>query len=149
MTSIGSYAFSVCSSLIYNEYDNVLYLGNADNPYLVFVEAKDTSITSCEINNRTKIILYNAFENCRSLESIVIPDSVTSIDFHAFSGCSKLTSVVIPDSVTSIIEYAFSGCSSLTTVNYKGSQEQWGQISIGNSNSYLTNATINYNYTGE
>ena len=49
--------------------------------------------------------------------------------------------------MTSIGESAFEGCESLTTVNYKGSQEQWKQISIGSSNSYLTGATINYEYS--
>ena len=150
MTSIGSSAFNGCSSLIYNEYDNGLYLGNADNPYLVFVEAKDTSITSCEINNRTKIILYNAFRDCSSsLESVVIGNSVTSIGQQAFENCSSLTKVTIPDSVTSIGFQAFENCSSLTTVNYKGTQEQWKKISINYGNEDLKSATINYNYTGE
>ena len=86
---------------------------------------------------------------CSSLTSVTIGDSVTSIGSSAFSDCSSLTSVVIPDSVTSIGNYAFDGCRSLTTVNYKGTQEQWGQISIGRYNGYLTDATINYNYSGE
>ena len=80
---------------------------------------------------------------------MTIPDSVTSIGSSAFYNCSSLTSVTIPDSVTSIGGAAFNGCSSLTTVNYKGSQEQWGQISKNSGNEALTNATINYNYTGE
>jgi hypothetical protein len=57
--------------------------------------------------------------------------------------------VTIGNSVTSIGGSAFYGCNNLTTVNYKGTQEQWGQISIGSDNDYLTDATINYNYTDE
>ena len=57
--------------------------------------------------------------------------------------------VTIHDSVTSIGDYAFDGCSSLTTVNYKGTQEQWEQISIDSRNGNLISATINYNYTDE
>ena len=48
------------------------------------------------------------------LTSVVIPDSVTSIEDVAFEGCSGLTSIVIPDSVTSIGVMAFLDCESLT-----------------------------------
>ncbi|MGM9936944.1 MAG: leucine-rich repeat domain-containing protein, partial [Candidatus Ornithomonoglobus sp.] len=43
-----------------------------------------------------------AFEGCKSLTSVTIPDSVTSIGGYAFHGCESLNSVTIPDSVTSI-----------------------------------------------
>ena len=56
-----------------------------------------------------------AFQNCKSLTSIEIPNSVTSIGSYAFSGCSGLTGeLVIPDGVTSIEGFAFSGCTGLT-----------------------------------
>ena len=57
-----------------------------------------------------------AFQDCGSLTSVTIPDSVTTIGFHAFCGCSSLTSVTIPDSVTTIGGGAFKICSSLTSV---------------------------------
>lgn len=55
-----------------------------------------------------------------SIETINLPDSLTSIGDWAFSECSSLTSVTIPDSVTSIGLNAFSGCSSLTSVYFCG-----------------------------
>ena len=42
--------------------------------------------------------------------SLIIPNSVTSIEERAFYGCSGLTSVTIPNSVTSIGHDAFIGC---------------------------------------
>ena len=143
VTSIGSYAFSGCSNLASVVIpDSVTSIG-----YYAF-EGCD-SLTSVMIPDGVTSIGGSAFYNCSSLASVVIGDSVTSIGDRTFEDCSRLTSVTIPDSVTFIGDRTFEGCSRLTTVNYKGSQEQWGQISIGNSNSYLTNATINYNYSGE
>jgi len=47
------------------------------------------------------------FENCFSLESVVIPDNVTSIGMRAFKNCSELRSIDICDYVTSIGNNAF------------------------------------------
>ena len=57
-----------------------------------------------------------AFENCSSLTSITMPESITSIEDAAFSHCSLLTSITIPESVTSIGDSAFYDCSSLQSV---------------------------------
>lgn len=51
----------------------------------------------------------SAFLECKTITSVVIPDSVTSIGSGAFGLCESLTSVVIPDSVTKIESCAFSG----------------------------------------
>ena len=50
-----------------------------------------------------------AFEYCRSLTSIIIPNSVTSIGDKAFEGCKNLASITIPNNVTIIGDKAFSG----------------------------------------
>ena len=56
-----------------------------------------------------------AFANCKSLEEIELPDSVTSIGPWCFSK-SSLKSIVIPDSVTEIGEAAFWNCRSLEKI---------------------------------
>ena len=50
------------------------------------------------------------------MQSVTIPDSVTSIGGGAFGGCNSLQSVTIPDSVMSIDRNVFAGCSSLHSV---------------------------------
>ena len=173
VTRIGQNAFRGCDSLVYNEYDNAYYLSSDLNPYLVLVKAKDTAITSCEINPNTKFMLDDAFAYCTSLASIVIPDSVTSIGYSTFWDCTGLTSVVIgdcvtsigrwafndctglagvviPDSVTSIGDYAFADCDGLTDVYYIGTEEEWAEISINYYfNPSLEKATIHYSYVPE
>ena len=73
------------------------------------------------IRKGTKIICDEAFRwskiiGCRSLTSLVIPDSVTNIGDYAFAFCRSLTDIVIPDSVTSIGNWAFWNCRSLTDI---------------------------------
>jgi hypothetical protein len=48
------------------------------------------------------IIDADAFRDCGGLTSIVIPNSVHSVQNYAFKGCGGLTTIVIPDSVAYI-----------------------------------------------
>lgn len=51
-----------------------------------------------------------AFDSKTSLESITMPDSITSIGAVAFAECYNLTNVKLPSSLETINEYAFGGC---------------------------------------
>ncbi|MCI8499809.1 MAG: leucine-rich repeat domain-containing protein [Clostridia bacterium] len=53
-----------------------------------------------------------AFYGCGLLESVTIPDSVTTIGEYAFASCSALESVTIPDSVSTVGSSAFLNCKS-------------------------------------
>ena len=87
------------------------------------LKSTDLGLKSYTIKKGTRCICDYAFtgdyrdDHSPSLQSITIPDSVTSIGDWAFSECSSLHSVTIPDSVTSIGDGAFAGC---TTVNIDG-----------------------------
>ena len=59
-----------------------------------------------------------AFQDCTSLASIEIPDSVTSIDWGAFEGCTSLASIEIPSGVTSIGSSTFRDCTNLQSVTF-------------------------------
>ncbi len=99
-----------------NTYDNGLYLGNEENPYVVLVSCSDGDITSCHIHEKTKIIYSGAFSYAKNLTSVKIPDGVISINKEAFRWCSGLTSIEIPSSVMSIGNNAFEDCTDLTSV---------------------------------
>ncbi|MBR1691589.1 MAG: leucine-rich repeat protein, partial [Lachnospiraceae bacterium] len=43
-----------------------------------------------------------AFYECKSLQSITLPDSVSSIGRSAFGNCSGLKSIVIPGDLTTM-----------------------------------------------
>ena len=99
------------------------------------------SVTYGGISYPVTSIGYEAFDFCRGLTSITIPNSVTSIGNEAFSNCSGLTSLTIGNSVTSIGEQAFEYCFGLTSVTIPNSV-----TSIGNGAfrycSGLTSVTI-------
>ena len=115
VTKLGAGILSYCSSLAYNEYENALYLGNEDNPYVLLMNKSNWSATSYEIHNKTKFIHSGAFVYS-NLENITIPDSVVFIDYYAFQFCDSLKSVIIPDSVKIVGHAAFDRCSSSPTI---------------------------------
>ncbi|MBE6288100.1 MAG: hypothetical protein E7099_07960 [Mediterranea massiliensis] len=66
-------------------------------------------------------IMDMAFLWCVSLEEINIPDSLSAIEYGVFGHCDALQTVIIPDGIKSIGEYAFSSCVSLTSVSIPSS----------------------------
>ena len=95
-----------------------------------------SSLTSVIIPEGVTEIGADAFKGCKSLTSITIPDSVTEIGGCAFAGCSSLTSINIPEGVTWIGSYVFADCSSLTSINipkgvtWIGNSAFWGCSSL-------------------
>ena len=99
----------------------------------------ETNLKSISIPNTVTVIRYGAFDQCLSLETVILseslsiietnafsgcplisnidfPSSLTEIGFNAFSSCSSLTSIELPESLTKINENAFNGCSSLKEI---------------------------------
>ncbi len=69
---------------------------------------------------------------------------VTSIAENAFEDNAAMTSVTVPGSVTSIGDGAFGGCRDLTDVYFRGTQEEWNAVSIGENNDALLGAEIHF-----
>ena len=122
----------VCTEITEEEKKNAVRdeygaLYTADGLKLIKGPDDETSYT---IKKGTVIIGDSAFGDCTSLQSINIPDSVTSIGNSAFAYCKSLKSINIPDSVTSIGNSAFWGCESLQSINIPDSVTSIGNIAF-------------------
>ena len=84
------------------------------------------SLQSVTIPNSVKSIGDKAFMWCEFHQSVTIPNSVTSIGNRAFCLCKYLRSVTIPNSVTKIGDYAFSSCVSLQSITIPNSVRNIG-----------------------
>ena len=73
-----------------------------------------------------------------------ISSGIMSIGAFGFQNCTGLTSLTFEGTPRSIDSSAFNGCTNLTTINVP-----WAEGAVANSPWGATNATINYNYTGE
>jgi hypothetical protein len=79
------------------------------------------NMTSVTIPNGVTKIGWYAFGWCYDLASVTIPGSVITIGHEAFYLCKTLTSVIIPDGVTTIERFAFNGCLNLISITIPAS----------------------------
>ena len=94
-------------------------------------------------------IAQNAFANNKTLESLLLPESVESIGDNAFNGCTALTLIGFDDALTSIGQYAFNGCTGLTTISLPDSVETLGYKAFRNcSNLEDINIALSWNKSG-
>ena len=103
---------------------------------------------SAEITTACMVIGKYAFQDCYSLTSVTIHDTVTSIGGWAFDNCSDLTSVTIPDSVTSISQQAFYRCLGLTGITVEATtpptlEDETVFLNTNNCPIYVPCASIN------
>ena len=134
VTIIGGYAF-YGTAWYNNQPDGLVYAGRVAYKY------KGECPSEVIIKDGTKSIVCKAFEYCRNLTSITIPDSVIDIGVYAFEDCKSLTSITIPDSVITIGDYAFEDCTSLTSITIPDSVTAIGDCAFYKCKS-LTSITI-------
>lgn len=107
-------ANAFAESLMLN-YENALYLGNGENPYLVLVKVIDKTLSTYTVQANTKVIAGGAFYQCENLARMVLPASVVAINENAFRSCTALAQIEMP-SVVTLGNAAFYSCKSLTAV---------------------------------
>lgn len=99
--------------------------------------ASNTLVLGCYNSNipsdgSVNVIGSYAFHNCKTLEEIALPDSLTEIADSAFSRCEALKSITIPDGVTKIGSSAFAYCTALSRVTVPNSVVQIGDSAFSN-----------------
>ena len=117
---------TISQSVLSDDYFKICYT-STDNkivePYLP--TAFDAEIVSNTYENGVGTILFNepvakvgdeAFCDCETLKSIVLPNSVDAIGGWAFFGCIYLQEVGMSNRVKSIGDAAFSSCSVLKSI---------------------------------
>ena len=122
----------------YCSQDGALF--NKDKSVLIQYPAgkKDESYT---VPDSVTLIEDSAFA-LSSLREVIISDGVTTIGYEAFHQCLSLKTVTISNSVTAIDDRAFFGCDSLQTAYYKGTQQDWEQVTVAELNEQLLNVLV-------
>lgn len=107
----------------------------------VVIESGVTSISDyafcCYHYNKQRPSQSYIIDN-KTLEKVVISDTITKIGWGAFEYCISLTSVSIPEGVSSISSYAFYGCSSLVSVDISKGLDNMGTSVFGGCESLQT-----------
>ncbi len=133
LTSLGNMAFAGCTSLESVDFTYVQEL--TEIPYAAFSGC--ASLAGVRLPAKIATIGESAFENS-GLASIVIPESVTTLEENAFSGCALLESITLPSTLVSIPDGAFSGCTSLTGIDLPNTLETIGASAFENISSLGT-----------
>ena len=110
LTTIGDYAFNLCSSLkSFNVPRYATYIGTA-------AFSGCTALQTISIPDKVTQVGNYAFQGCKALQSVTIGSGLTELSSQMFDGCSALTSMVVPDNITKIKTFAFYNCTSLSEV---------------------------------
>lgn len=90
-----------------------------------------TKIQSVTIPQCVTSIGEAAFEQCRALQSLTIDDAAISIGDWAFDECLKLTTLSLGKKITTIGDYAFDDCRILNNVTIPQSVTSIGKQAFG------------------
>lgn len=122
---IGNAAFSECYNLsgkiIIPEGVTTVGVSSFEATAIESVELPSSLITVTDGSMIIDAIGAHAFENCRSLREINIPESVTTIQASVFSGCTSLTTITLPKGIISVLGNAFHQCTGLKEIRVHAS----------------------------
>ena len=97
-----------------NIVESPMVLGSAENPRQTISDPK----------------MVQPFNSLKLLKRSIIGNNITMIPRKAYYD-SGLETIIIPSTITSIGEEAFAYCSNLTSIIFKGTTQQWNDITKG------------------
>ena len=119
--TLGMFTFYTDISMPINalEYDNLCYEVNDGNVVITgYVSEPVEIVIPNEISNCPVVgIASLTFANCKSLESIVLPESISFIGDRAFMNCDSLKDINLPSQLKHIEHNTFNSCKSLEQIN--------------------------------
>ena len=110
-------------------YEGIDYLADENNPRNLWVIATNpkyaeptytipSSFSKYGITYTVIGIGETAFMDCENLESIILPQTITTIEHEAFKNCSNLTSIDLSTTLTTIGYAAFYSCRKLSSIQF-------------------------------
>lgn len=116
---IGYYSFAGCTALENIDLTGVTYVSS--NAFDGCTNLKKFYFTKDELE---AYIAENEFKGNETLETIVVGNSITSIEDGAFADCTNLETALIAQSVKNIADTAFDNCDNLSIVCAENSYAQ-------------------------
>lgn len=109
-----------CISLLPDE-DCVLTLGE-DSSYSIMGQqssrsANLTTLRKVEVGRNVVSLDKYAFDECRMLQTITIPQEIQKIGNNVFDNCWGLKAIVLPNGVPDVSQNAFNGCKILSRIS--------------------------------
>ena len=142
-TSIGEFAFEKCKALkSVTVTTAVKSIGNGAFKGVESLEEFKMSggagayvlldyvtLSAFKKDNTPCVIGDSAFEDCKKLKSVGLPDGITSIGQYAFADCKSLTEIRLPETVTTIGTLAFAR-SGLKSIVIPSSVKEVGKMAF-------------------
>jgi len=151
VANIGESAFYYCEAITdVNIPASVLYIGDkaftgCKNLTAINVNENNTMYKSINGTLLTKdgtvLILC---PGGKKLESYQVPDGVTELKAYSFAECDALKIITLPKSLERIGAYVFN--ENLTDICYKGTEEEWDDVSITMGSEDIIYLKYHYNY---
>lgn len=89
--------------------------GGATEPYVEETYDSNGNLIGAALHGQVRV-RSNLFFSCSSLSSVVLPDTVKSIESSAFKNCRVLKNINLPDGLQAINQGAFESCSQITNI---------------------------------